>query len=437
MVRLGLVTGQMKMKGTVSSLWTTGNPSVTLTDNTVVTAVHGVRQHRVRPGDEVLCENISGTWHIVEITKANGPEWTNFIALPVTPALVLTPWYQDSGWTIRGDDAYLRDHNPHTALWLTKNSSGVVSIQGLAGSGAGIAATTVFANLPAGFRPSTIRLFPATVNEVRVHVEVHPDGRILFPGYAVPANSWISLANVIFHDAAQDLNWIAPTTFYNSFALHGSNASYPLGYAIDSFGWIWFRGIVAPGNLVDNNAMFGIPFAYSPLKQHHFAAATNTNGGYLGARYFTSGTGYLDYKSGGTGPTSWISTDGIFYPPNGLDAGLFNGYGPGTSMTGPLGELGWSNSWTNYDTVSFPSASFTKRTDGLVWWHGLIKGGTINTAAMHIPRTYRPLVRVAREVISNATHGRLSFDPEVKYVAPDVGSNLWVSMDGSAYQAAR
>lgn len=424
-----------KMKGTVSPLWTTGNPRVTLTDNTVVTATYGNRQHRLRPGDQVLCEIISDVWHIIEVVKANGPEWTNFIPLPIANNY-LRPWYQDSGWSLRGDDAYHRDHDPHTAIWLTKNSSGVVSMQGLAGSGSGIPASTVFANLPVGFRPSTIRLFPATVNDTRVHVEIHPDGRMLFPNFAVPPNAWVTLSNAIFHDAAQDLNWIAPTTWYNGFTPHSSNAAYPIGYAVDSFGWTWFRGIVKPGGHADMNAMFEVPKAMMPDRTYHLPCATSSNTAFLSVRH-NQAVGYLDYRVLGTVPGAWISADGIFYPPASLAPSLFPGYGAGNSIGDPLGQLTWYNSWVNYDPVLYPSMGFTKRPDGLVWWQGLVKAGVIGQPMVYIPRTYRPLIRTAFERVAHVAHARLSFDPEYKFVIPDVGGNAWFGTEGCAYQAAR
>jgi hypothetical protein len=100
------------------------------------------------------------------------------------------------------------------------------------------------------------------------------------------------------------------------------------------------------------------------------------------------------------------------------------------------GEVAWTapaltNGWVNFDGgTQFTAAGYRKIGD-LVFLKGLIKTGTINTAAFTLPVGYRPPANsgVAYGVASNDLFGVLVINPSGT-VVPTNGSNVWFQLDG-------
>lgn len=410
--------------GVVSTLWTVGNPLVTLSDATVVSAKLGSRDMNVMPGDSVICEYISGSWHVMSVTETTGPVWTKFIPLPFNSSVVIRPWDIHS-WGIKSSG--FRDYDVSVPMWMTKNSSGVVSFSGFA-STSGIAANAVFATLPVGFRPSTRRWFPVAVNDVRHTVQILPTGEMSFLNVAIAANSWMSFAQILFHDTAQDLNWVNISTFLNGFS--SNNVASPVSVALDSFGFVWTRGVLNVGTRTDNTTMFNFPTdAYTSSLFRHLVAASDGNS-FVGVR---ANAPDMLYKIGTTG--SYVSLDGVMWHPSAIDS-LYFGRGPGSTTDKVMGINHWTNAWKNYGPTAFSPAAYAKRADGLVVLAGFIDGGAIGTSAFTMPYGWRPFIRNASARVSNVTYGRLNIDV-TGTVMPEVGANIWFSIDGVAYQAAQ
>ncbi len=93
-----------------------------------------------------------------------------------------------------------------------------------------------------------------------------------------------------------------------------------------------------------------------------------------------------------------------------------------------------TNSWVNYGG-SEPTAQYYKDPQGVVYLKGLIKSGTIGSAAFTLPAGYRPSENRNFGVASNSAFGYLSVGAS-GVVTPAAGSNTWFSLDGASFRAA-
>lgn len=87
----------------------------------------------------------------------------------------------------------------------------------------------------------------------------------------------------------------------------------------------------------------------------------------------------------------------------------------------------FTNSWVNYDTTFYGPAAY-RRVGGWVFIEGLIKNGTINTAAFTLPVGYRPLINIVLIAISIDDRARLDV-ASAGAVQPVTGSNSWFSIE--------
>ncbi len=96
------------------------------------------------------------------------------------------------------------------------------------------------------------------------------------------------------------------------------------------------------------------------------------------------------------------------------------------------------NSWVNYDTANWESASFMKDSDGFVHLSGLIKNGTTTpgTVIFTLPANFRPKLAHKFSVVSN--NGSTSVLGDVNVLATGEvmlisGSNGYLSLDGISF----
>lgn len=365
-------------------------------------------------------------------------KYTSFIPLPMTA--IFRPWDM-AGWGIRQGAPNSRYYDPAIPFWITKNVSGIVSIQGFAGSSVAYAAGATLAQLPVGYRPSTIRRFPFIVSDTRLTMEIGTDG-VMKTLSDIPAASYVSFSNIVFHDVAQDLTWINITTLLNGFTALNQTTS-PVSVAIDSFGFVWTRGILTVGaTRTDGTSMFALPsVSYVAQLQRHFTAASDGNAyaGVAGNGSSPTTSQFMQFKAGTTG--SYVSLDGIVWQPPALDS-LFAGRNIGSGTVDLLGYQPFLNSWQNYDAVSFSPAGPTRRSDGLVIYQGLISLGVVATPAFYVPPTYRPLFRTAFVRTANALYARTTIDPNPVAggsgrLEVETGATQWHSLDGLMFQSAQ
>lgn len=96
--------------------------------------------------------------------------------------------------------------------------------------------------------------------------------------------------------------------------------------------------------------------------------------------------------------------------------------------TAPTLTASWVNFGGGYNNVGY-----YKDSTGRVYLCGVIKSGTIGSAAFTLPVGYRPAAKCLFATISNAALGRLEVDTSGN-VIPITGSKVWFSLDNISFQ---
>lgn len=99
---------------------------------------------------------------------------------------------------------------------------------------------------------------------------------------------------------------------------------------------------------------------------------------------------------------------------------------------GATGAPAFANSWVNFGSV-YSTAAFQISMDRRVFLKGLIKSGTLSTAAFALPAGYRPADQKIFAVWSNGAFGGIEI-AAAGTVTP-TGSNVSVSLEGISFQA--
>lgn len=98
----------------------------------------------------------------------------------------------------------------------------------------------------------------------------------------------------------------------------------------------------------------------------------------------------------------------------------------------------FTNSWVDYNT-GFANAAYRKDAQGYVHLRGLIKSGTIGTAAFNLPAGYRPAAGTNSTLVfgtlSSSGAGRVDVTSagDVNVLAPS--ANAWTSLEGITFKA--
>jgi hypothetical protein len=102
---------------------------------------------------------------------------------------------------------------------------------------------------------------------------------------------------------------------------------------------------------------------------------------------------------------------------------------------GSTGSPAFANSWVNYGSP-YSNAAYVMHPDGWVDLLGVIKTGTVGSAAFTLPPGFRPSSLKSLITLSNGTTGRVDIgsDGIVTPLAPS--SNLSVVLDGLRFKAA-
>lgn len=105
------------------------------------------------------------------------------------------------------------------------------------------------------------------------------------------------------------------------------------------------------------------------------------------------------------------------------------------SFVGSQGKPPFAASWAHYGSP-YSNAGYLKRPDGWVELTGVIKNGTVGSAAFTLPPGFRPSSLKSLLTLSNGTTGRVDIgaDGTVTPLAPS--SNLSVVLDGLHFKAA-
>jgi hypothetical protein len=108
--------------------------------------------------------------------------------------------------------------------------------------------------------------------------------------------------------------------------------------------------------------------------------------------------------------------------------------------SGGGGSISWTtvtsfaNSWLDYGNASFYAVSYGKDSLGWVHLRGLLKSGTVGSAAFTLPSGFRPLKNVSFEVNSNESRGEVYVNSDGT-VVPQVGSNVYFFLNACYFQA--
>jgi hypothetical protein len=100
-----------------------------------------------------------------------------------------------------------------------------------------------------------------------------------------------------------------------------------------------------------------------------------------------------------------------------------------------VGQPAFANSWAHYG-APYSNASYIKRPGGWVELIGVIKSGTVGSAAFTLPPGYRPISTKSLLTLSNGTTGRVDIgsDGTVTPIAPS--NNTSVVLDGLHFKIA-
>ena len=93
----------------------------------------------------------------------------------------------------------------------------------------------------------------------------------------------------------------------------------------------------------------------------------------------------------------------------------------------------FENGWVNY-IGTFNSAGYFKDSLGVVHLRGLVKNGTIGQPVFTLPVGYRPGGRGIFPSVSNNALARIDID-SAGVVLIQVGSNVWISLEGITFRA--
>lgn len=340
----------------------------------------------ITPGESELASRVGS----LENTRSyeNEPVWYD---------LVLT----SPGWT---------SYNEHTindefcAPAYTK-IGGIVSLQGLLQAGTTYSANTVIANLPVGYRPDTNMIFTCMEAGTAKNVRVFSNGDVVLgAGFA---GSWVSLDNVVF-PAAGTATWTNITTFENSWTDYGDAAYGTARYWKDSYGVVWFAGLVRPGSW-GGVRVFTLPTDHQSDKiQHHLVA--NAEG--VCVTRIRNDIGGVDIY-GGSG--TWVSLAGLV------------GY---TASSRTL--LSWkyprTQNGANWGT-SYPNVGYAQRPDGLVHMQGL-HNPTNGTKVFLLPRSAAKEQKQLRAQVGNDVYCRLDIIGMNNQTAADCNTPAWTSGSG-------
>lgn len=96
------------------------------------------------------------------------------------------------------------------------------------------------------------------------------------------------------------------------------------------------------------------------------------------------------------------------------------------------GKPAFLNSWTNYGT-GYETAEYYKDGNGRVSLSGIIKSGSVGSAAFTLPGGYRPRAREAFAVLTNTGIGQLDV-LSTGDVIPATGGNGYVSLSGITFR---
>lgn len=112
----------------------------------------------------------------------------------------------------------------------------------------------------------------------------------------------------------------------------------------------------------------------------------------------------------------------------------FSAYGA-WRYVGAAGQPDFANAWVAYG-APYANPSFTRLADGYIQLHGVIKNGTVGSAAFTLPPGYRPTTPIPFAVVSNGVFGRVDVGSDGTVTPLTPSSNASVVLDQIRFKAA-
>lgn len=340
----------------------------------------------------------------------------------VSPTASTSQW---TGWAAGGGTGQLQNswtpYNGFATPGYIKTSGGVVFLKGLIQNGT-LTNGTVVANLPPGYRPSSIVTAPTTARTSSgtngpavIQILTNGDVTIWYVNNNA-TGTWVSLDGISFLlDGEYPMTQLSLQNGWTPYL------SRYLRYGVDGMGRTHIRGQIAPGTTTTNTVISQLAAAQYPGKYYHLMGGAPNNT-YIYYGLDASG----NFQSRGIS-TSWLAIESLIYPSS------FSGwtYWPPGNGSGQL-----QNNWTNYGST-YPSASYTKAADGVVSLRGLIGGGSLTQSSViaNLPAGYRPAQKQIFDTVNNAGFARIDVWPTGEVVVNAVSSNTWLSLNDIKFVA--
>jgi hypothetical protein len=105
------------------------------------------------------------------------------------------------------------------------------------------------------------------------------------------------------------------------------------------------------------------------------------------------------------------------------------------SYVGSQGKPAFTNSWAHYGSP-YSNAGYIKRADGWVELVGVIKSGTVGSAAFTLPPGFRPATLKSILTLSNGAAGRVDVGSDGTVTPLSPSNNASVVLDGIYFKAA-
>lgn len=102
---------------------------------------------------------------------------------------------------------------------------------------------------------------------------------------------------------------------------------------------------------------------------------------------------------------------------------------------GVTGEPAFANAWVSWG-APYHAVAFWKDPLGWVTLRGVIKSGTVGSAAFTLPPGFRPTATMPFGVLSNNAVGRVDIGSDGTVTPVSPSSNLWVSLAGIRFYTA-
>lgn len=100
---------------------------------------------------------------------------------------------------------------------------------------------------------------------------------------------------------------------------------------------------------------------------------------------------------------------------------------------GGAGNSPFLNSWVNYGS-NWADAAYWRDPFKIVHLRGLIKTGTVGSAAFTLPPAFRPEANETFSVLSNSALGRVDVQTDGQVIPASPSSNTWVSLSGITFK---